>query len=277
MPGSAIHVAGTGAEALRTLAQHTVDVVFCDIKMPGLDGLDLGRVLSPVRPAAQGVFVTAYDEHAVDAFEVRATDYVMKPVRSARLAEAIRRVADDSTVAESSLHVDDETIPVELGGVTRFVQRSDVRYVEAQGDYARLHTRDGAHLVRIPLVSLEERWAGIGFRPDPPQHAGGGALHRRGPLGGGPLLRADRPGPPAGEPAPCPRPARAAPASGLGRLKPVNDDAPERVRVTNPRMGPPAAGRPGPLPARSTSRPRSARSTWLAGSAPSAGWPSGSA
>jgi DNA-binding LytR/AlgR family response regulator len=158
-----IHVAGTGAEALRTLAQHTVDVVFCDIKMPGMDGLDLGRVLSQFARPPKVVFVTAYDEHAVDAFELRATDYVMKPVRSARLAEAIRRVADDSTVAESSLHVDDETIPVELGGVTRFVKRSEVRYVEAQGDYARLHTRDGAHLVRIPLVSLEERWAASGF------------------------------------------------------------------------------------------------------------------
>jgi DNA-binding LytR/AlgR family response regulator len=158
-----VHVAGTGAEALRTLAQHTFDVVFCDIKMPGMDGLDLGRVLTQFARPPKVVFVTAYDEHAVDAFELRATDYVMKPVRSARLAEAIRRVADDSTVAESSSRPDDETIPVELGGVTRFVKRSDVRYVEAQGDYARLHTRDGAHLVRIPLISLEERWAAAGF------------------------------------------------------------------------------------------------------------------
>jgi DNA-binding LytR/AlgR family response regulator len=57
----------------------------------------------------------------------------------------------------------DEVIPVELAGVTRFVQRSTVRYVEAQGDYARLHTGQNSHLVRIPLSTLEERWRDAGF------------------------------------------------------------------------------------------------------------------
>jgi DNA-binding LytR/AlgR family response regulator len=58
---------------------------------------------------------------------------------------------------------EDETISVELAGITRFVQRSTVRYVEAQGDYARLHTDKGSHLVRIPLSTLEERWRSRGF------------------------------------------------------------------------------------------------------------------
>src|SRR5437868_15533678 len=58
---------------------------------------------------------------------------------------------------------DDETIAVELAGVTRFVQRSQVRYVEAHGDYARLHTGSGSHLVGIPLATLEERWGDVGF------------------------------------------------------------------------------------------------------------------
>ena len=57
----------------------------------------------------------------------------------------------------------DEQIPVERGGVTRFVNRSDIRHVEAQGDYARLHTADGTHLVRTPLSTLEEEWADAGF------------------------------------------------------------------------------------------------------------------
>jgi DNA-binding LytR/AlgR family response regulator len=109
------------------------------------------------------VFVTAYDEHAVDAFELQATDYVMKPVRPARLAEAVRRIANDNGRSEPGTRVDDEKIPVELAGVTRFVPRSEVRYVEAQGDYARLHTLDAAHLVRTPMVTLEERWAAAGF------------------------------------------------------------------------------------------------------------------
>jgi DNA-binding LytR/AlgR family response regulator len=161
----AVHVAGSGAEALQALAQHRIDVVFCDIKMPAMDGLDLGRVLAQFARPPKIVFVTAYDEHAVDAFELRAVDYVMKPVRAARLAEAIRRVAADgsrSDGSEPAAH-EDETIPVELAGVTRFVKRSDIRYVEAHGDYARLHTEHGAHLVRVPLTSLEERWSASGF------------------------------------------------------------------------------------------------------------------
>lgn len=153
--------AGSATEALRALDAAEVDVVFSDIKMPGLDGLDLARVLARFAHRPQVVFVTAYDEHAVDAFEVQATDYVMKPVRPERLAEAVRRVLD--TGVEPPAVEEDETIPVELGGVTRFLQRSQVRWVEASGDYARLHTAAGSHLVRVPLATLEERWATAGF------------------------------------------------------------------------------------------------------------------
>jgi DNA-binding LytR/AlgR family response regulator len=133
--------------------------VFCDVKMPGPDGLDLVRELSRSANRPQVVFVTAYDEHAVQAFDLQATDYVLKPVRSARLAEAIRRVIDGTVEGPAGGPADDETIAVELGGVTKFVPRSQVRYVEASGDYARLHTADGSHLVRISLSALEERWA----------------------------------------------------------------------------------------------------------------------
>ncbi len=156
-----VRTAGSAAEALRVLESDAVDVVFSDIKMPGLDGLDLARVLARFAHRPQVVFVTAYDVHAVDAFEVQATDYVMKPVRQQRLAEAVRRVLEVSD--EPAAGADDETIPVELGGVTRFVKRSQVRYVEAHGDYARLHTETGNHLVRVPLSTLEERWGEAGF------------------------------------------------------------------------------------------------------------------
>ena len=107
------------------------------------------------------VFVTAYDDHAVDAFELQAVDYVMKPVRADRIAEAVRRAVTAGSPDPAA--TDDETIAVELAGVTRFVRRSQVRYVEAQGDYARLHTASGSHLLRIPLAVLEERWAAAGF------------------------------------------------------------------------------------------------------------------
>jgi DNA-binding LytR/AlgR family response regulator len=159
---ASVRTATGGPQALKVLEQDTVDVVFCDISMPGLDGLDLARVLARFAHRPQVVFVTAHDQHAVDAFELQATDYVMKPVRAERLAEAVRRVVEtrDGTPDAGP---DDETIAVELGGVTRFVQRSQVRYVEAQGDYARLHTASDSHLVRIPLAALEERWGAAGF------------------------------------------------------------------------------------------------------------------
>ncbi len=161
----AVHTATDGSTALRMLQEVGVDAVFLDIRMPGLSGLDLARVLGRFRHSPAVVFVSAYDDHAVDAFEVKAVDYLLKPVREQRLREAVRRVIESRrpsppTAPEQS---NDETIPVELGGVTRFIQRSDIRYVEAQGDYARLYTADGSHLVRIPLSVLEERWAQDGF------------------------------------------------------------------------------------------------------------------
>ncbi|TMR92448.1 LytR/AlgR family response regulator transcription factor [Nonomuraea basaltis] len=155
-----------GAAALRLLDRaiadgRPIDAVFLDIRMRGLDGVVLGRLLSQFANPPRVVFVTAYEEHAVDAFEIKAEDYLLKPVRPERLAEAIRRVAVSADVPVEAGETD--TIPVELGGVTRFVSSADVIYVEAQGDYARLHTAGGSHLVRIPLATLEERWASAGF------------------------------------------------------------------------------------------------------------------
>jgi DNA-binding LytR/AlgR family response regulator len=160
-----ILTAGSGTDALRALESERVDVIFSDINMPGLDGIALAKVVARFAERPRVVFVTAYDEHAVDAFALDAADYVMKPVRADRLAEAVRRVSASSAgpVPAEDAPPGDETIPVELGGVTRFVQRSDVRYALAQGDYARLHTATGSHLVRIPLTTLEERWAEAGF------------------------------------------------------------------------------------------------------------------
>ncbi|MEV5407824.1 LytTR family DNA-binding domain-containing protein [Thermopolyspora sp. NPDC052614] len=162
-----------GASALRLLDRalaegRPIEAVFLDIRMRGLDGVVLGRLLAQFARPPRVVFVTAYEEHAVDAFEIKAEDYLLKPVRPDRLAEAIRRVhAASPDAAESDgaarAAAEGETIPVELGGVTRFVASTDVRYVEAQGDYARLHTSSGSHLVRIPLAVLEDRWGAAGF------------------------------------------------------------------------------------------------------------------
>ncbi|MEU6982028.1 LytTR family DNA-binding domain-containing protein [Streptomyces sp. NPDC046324] len=146
-----------------------IDVVFLDIHMAGLTGLDLARLLAGFARPPLIVFVTAHEGFAVQAFDLKAVDYVLKPVRSERLAEAVRRVrelvhaaAAPAAVAPPAVAAP-EQIPVELGGVTRFVAVDDIAYVEAQGDYARLHTDGGSHLVRIPLSTLEERWAARGF------------------------------------------------------------------------------------------------------------------
>jgi DNA-binding LytR/AlgR family response regulator len=159
-----VRTAESGAQALKALESEPVDVLFCDISMPGLDGLDLARVLARFTQRPHLIFVTAYEQHAIEAFDLQAVDYVLKPVRAERLAEAVRRVVEAGRPAEPVPEpAPDETIAVELAGVTRFVQRSAVLYVEAQGDYARLHTATGSHLIRVPLSTLEERWGPAGF------------------------------------------------------------------------------------------------------------------
>jgi DNA-binding LytR/AlgR family response regulator len=167
--------AGDATEALRRINRalesgphgpEAIDVVFLDINMPGLDGLDLARLLTGFAKPPLVVFVTAHEDFAVQAFDLKAVDYVLKPVRRERLAEAVRRAAELSDAAAPRIPVsepDPDHIPVELGGVTRFVNVEDITHVEAQGDYARLHTTKGSHLVRIPLSTLEERWRSRGF------------------------------------------------------------------------------------------------------------------
>lgn len=153
------------AEALRIVAGQagvSVDAVFVDVRMPGLDGMELARRCSRRVSAPAVVFVTAQATRAVEAFEIGAVDYLLKPVRSDRLGASLGRVRDGRLRAAARTARDD-TIPVELGGSTILVSRGAVRHVTAHGDYARLHTDSGGHLVRIPLNVLEERWADAGF------------------------------------------------------------------------------------------------------------------
>lgn len=155
-----IHTTDSATEALRLLHEIEVDAVFLDIQMPALTGVELAQVLARFKTPPLFVFVTAHDQHAVEAFELHAVDYVLKPVREDRLGEAVRRLLEGG--AQPPVPSDPQ-IAVELGGVTRFIHRSAVRYVEAQGDYARLHTATESHLIRTPLTTLEEEWAAAGF------------------------------------------------------------------------------------------------------------------
>lgn len=154
-----VRSARSGTEALRLLEAGDIDVAFLDIAMPGLSGLEIARLLARFAEPPRIVFVTAHEAHAVEAFEMNAVDYLLKPVREERLRESIRRACESEAPSGA-----DDRIAVELGGVTRFVARSSVTDVEAQGDYVRLHTVDGSsHLVRMTLSHVADAWAEHGF------------------------------------------------------------------------------------------------------------------
>ncbi|WP_341393815.1 LytR/AlgR family response regulator transcription factor [Arthrobacter sp. G119Y2] len=157
-----VHRASSGAEALRAIEGNPVDAVFLDIHMPALSGLDIARVLSNRERPPAVVFVTADEEQALAAFDLAAVDYLLKPVRPERLAESVRRVCDLAAEAAGSDGGAD-VVSVVQGGTTRLIRRDDIRYVQAQGDYARLHTAEASYLIRVPLTDLEEQWAEAGF------------------------------------------------------------------------------------------------------------------
>lgn len=162
-----IHQANSATEALQLLEAHHIDALFLDIHMPGLDGLELGKVINRFAKQHQPavIFVTADEEMALQAFELAALDYLLKPVRLERLRDTIQRITEqlrprgDAETPTST----GELITVDQAGVTKMIRRSEVRYVQAQGDYARLHTVEGSYLIRVPLSELAEQWQSLGF------------------------------------------------------------------------------------------------------------------
>lgn len=161
-----IDVATSAEEALVALQKTRYGVVFLDIRMPGLDGLQLAATIGQFSTAPQIVFVSAYDVHAVSAFEVEAVDYLVKPVGADRLNICLERVISRNHTPASDDKQPEPDLPfvgVELAGKTTLIERSEIRYAEAQGDYVRLHTSDGSYLVRRPLAWLTDRWENHGF------------------------------------------------------------------------------------------------------------------
>jgi DNA-binding LytR/AlgR family response regulator len=153
-----VDTAASGEEALHALTGEHYDAVFLDVRMPGLDGVELARVLRRFATPPALIFVSAYESAAVEAFELRAVDYLMKPVSTARVAEALNRIADKP--AEDVT----DTLAVDApGGGTKLIQRADILYLQAHGDYVRVVTPDGRHLVRGTLNEIERRWAPHGF------------------------------------------------------------------------------------------------------------------
>jgi two-component system, LytTR family, response regulator LytT len=159
-----VDAAASAEEALLALSDGSAfDAVFLDVRMPGLDGLELARVLRRFERPPAVVFVSAFDAFAVDAFEVAALDYLVKPVSRARLQEAIERVLR-ATAPPPHGADEDEMVAVDgLRGGTRLVPRSSIRYLQARGDYVRVACTEGRFLMRARLSDLEERWERHGF------------------------------------------------------------------------------------------------------------------
>ena len=155
-----VRSAGSGQEALVALAEEPCDGLFLDVRMPGLDGLELARVLRRFEHPPAVVFVSAHDDFAVSAFELEALDYLVKPVTRKRLDEAIARVQRAAGGSE-----DDDVLPVDAprGGGTRLLARSSILVLQAHGDYVRVASDEGRFLLRARLADLEERWSRHGF------------------------------------------------------------------------------------------------------------------
>lgn len=162
---SAVHVAQSSSEALRSLQARRYDVVFLDVRMPSLNGIELASVLGRFASPPAVVIVTAYEEYALRAFDIGACDYLLKPVSRTRLSTALTRaLSRGSDRPGEPGDGDSAEIPLEAAGRTRWVTPGQVRWVEAEGDYVRLHTAEGdSHLLRMPISHLEERWAAHGF------------------------------------------------------------------------------------------------------------------
>lgn len=150
--------AGSGAEALQLIKAIPYDIVFLDIDMPGLSGIDLAEALATLPQPPAVVFVTAHSEHAVKAFEVHATDYLVKPVEVKRLRAAVERVAP---AAEASPRI--ERIPVEKAGKKLLLRIDDIFYIMAKDDYSYIFTDGERYLSTLSLAQLETRLESQGF------------------------------------------------------------------------------------------------------------------
>ena len=156
--------AGGGQEAVSLIHEYEPDVVFLDVQMPVLDGFDVVDLLPEARPHV--VFVTAYDEYAIQAFEVHALDYVTKPVRLDRLNKTLDRVRDalDEDTREnlddlraSRQDQDLKRLPVHVGRRVRVVPLDEVRWIEADEGLVFAHTTDGRYRTDFTLSELGER------------------------------------------------------------------------------------------------------------------------
>ena len=148
-------------EALEKLKDVGADVMFLDVTMPGTYGLQLAEALTRLKYPPYVIFVTAYSEHAVKAFDVNATDYLVKPVETDRLNQAIAKVMQQMTGQGHAPA--GERIPVEKGGKKLLVPTDKIHFIMAKDDYSYLHTDTDRYLSTVSLAQLEAKLEPLGF------------------------------------------------------------------------------------------------------------------
>ena len=146
---------GSGEESIATLEQLQPDVAFLDIRMPDMDGFDVLDALGAARPP-HVVFVTAYSEHAVRAFEARALDYLLKPVSAERLRQAVERLCVPAARAAPEAAYP-ERMPVPINGRIHLVETAQIDHVDAHANYVELHLGTRSLVLRETLTRLEAR------------------------------------------------------------------------------------------------------------------------
>lgn len=151
-------------EAIELIRALNHDVVFLDIEMPGLTGLNLAEIILELPQSPAVVFVTAYGEHAVKAFELDATDYLIKPFDEKRLLKTINKIVESRKEyhksGAASTHkglLNIGRIPVEKKGKTILLSTQDIIFVDTKDDYTIIHTYDDSYITSFTLKGLEAR------------------------------------------------------------------------------------------------------------------------
>ncbi len=156
-PNTIAGFAANGEEALRLLDAEPVDVVLADIRMPGLDGVGLAKQLNGRESPPVVIFTTAYEEYAVQAFDLAVADYLVKPVRASRLAEALDKVRRLRNPAQSGNGADKPLSVTERGRIL-LVEIERVIYLRAEQKYVTARTAEREYLLDDSLVCLEENY-----------------------------------------------------------------------------------------------------------------------
>jgi two-component system response regulator AlgR len=157
--------AADGEEALRECARLQPDVMLMDIRMPSMDGLEAARHLLALERPPAVIFTTAYSEHALAAFETHAVDYLLKPVRQERLAEALENTRRLTRVQATELQMPDrdggsrKRICARVRGSLQLIPLEEIRYFLADQKYVTIGTSDSRVLIEESLKSLEEEFS----------------------------------------------------------------------------------------------------------------------